>query len=174
MLEYSQVVSSHKNGDSWTNVFQLGTPKHMPHLYPRHKQDQPIPLLSRGLGPNPNLDSKPPHLERVGTHDKRVTSLPAPISKYMLRIICLWPNYHPQQRTVLNRHEQRKQCNQVKPHWPWDTTCCTHQYPMPYPCLVSILFSSFYYESNNNHLLWVTAGYSRYRKSKHSSYLNLY
>ena len=33
--------------------------KHMPHLYPRHKQDQPITLLSRGLGPRPNLDSKP-------------------------------------------------------------------------------------------------------------------
>jgi hypothetical protein len=36
--------------------------KHTPCLYPRHKRDQPVPLLSRVLGPYPNLDSKPPHL----------------------------------------------------------------------------------------------------------------
>ena len=71
--------------------------KHMLRLYPRHKQDQPTTLLSWGLGPHPNWDSKPPPLsprlravqgppnpkttmtvgpKRAGTHDKRVTSLP--------------------------------------------------------------------------------------------------
>ena len=134
---HSQVIPSHGNGDSWTNVSQLGTPKHMPHLYPRHKQDQHIPLLSRGPGPRPNLDSKPPPTwvpdsvwcldlhyprlqsvgpERAGTHDKKATSLPTRISKYVLGIINLWPDYHPQQRTVLNRHGQGRQCNQAMPH----------------------------------------------------------
>jgi hypothetical protein len=36
--------------------------KHTPRLYPRHKRDQPVPLLSRVPGLRPNLDSKPPHL----------------------------------------------------------------------------------------------------------------
>jgi hypothetical protein len=36
--------------------------KHMPCLHPRHKRDQPVPLLSRVLGPRLNLDSKLPHL----------------------------------------------------------------------------------------------------------------
>ena len=36
-------------------------------------------------------------------------------------------------------------------------------------------FHSFYHESNyNNHLLWVTTGYSRYQKPKHNSYSNLH
>jgi hypothetical protein len=82
----------------------------MPHLYPRHKQDQPIPLVSwvsrspSKLGPlAPVLEAQPqygakastyPRLqsvspERAGAHDKRVTSLPAPISKYVLGIINL-------------------------------------------------------------------------------------
>ena len=70
----------------------------MPRLYLRHKQDQPTTLLSWGLGPHPNWDSKPPPLsprlravqgppnlkttlivglERAGTQDKIVTSLPS-------------------------------------------------------------------------------------------------
>jgi hypothetical protein len=123
VLDHSQVVLSRRNGDSRINVAQLGTQKHTSRLYPRQKQGQPIPLLSRDLGPRPNLDFKPPHLrpglsavlrpppfprlqsvgpERAETHDKRVMSLPAPISKYVLRIINLLPDYHPQQRTVLN------------------------------------------------------------------------
>ena len=94
-------------------------------------QDHPIPLLSRDPNPHPNLDSKPPYLrpslsmvlrlppfpvsqsvgpKRAGTHDKSVTSLFAPISKYVIRLISLWPDYHPQQRTVLNRH-RRNNCN---------------------------------------------------------------
>ena len=101
--------------------------------------------------------------KRFGTHDKSVTSLPAPISKYVLWIISLWPNYHPQQWTVLNRHEQGKQCNQAKPRWPRDITYYTHQYPYHIPARSLFFLSSFYYKSNNNHLLWVTASYSRYR-----------
>ena len=69
----------------------------MPRLYPRHKQDQPTTLLSRGPGPHLNWDSKPLPLnpglsavqgppnpkttmtvgsESAETYDKRVTSLP--------------------------------------------------------------------------------------------------
>jgi hypothetical protein len=73
--------------------------KHTPRLYPRHKQDQLVPLLSwvsrspskLGLLP-PVLEARPqygaktstyPRLqsvgpERAGAHDKRVTSLPSP------------------------------------------------------------------------------------------------
>jgi hypothetical protein len=50
--------------------------------------------------------------KRAETHDKRETSLPAPISKYMLgtsrSVTWLW---NPMQRTVLNRHRRNK-CNQ--------------------------------------------------------------
>ena len=42
----SQPSSTVSHGDSRTNVSQLGTLKHTPRLYPRHKQDQPIPLFS--------------------------------------------------------------------------------------------------------------------------------
>ena len=80
----------------------------------------------------------------------------------------------PSTATVLNRHEQGKQCNQPKHHWPRDTTCYTHQYPYHIPALSPFFLSSFYYESNNNPLLWVTAGYSHYQKPKHSSYSNLH
>jgi hypothetical protein len=132
VLTIAKSVPFHRNGDSWTNVSQLNTLKHTPCLYPRHKRDQPIPLLSRGLGPYPSLDSKPStpedpvsvwcldlHLiptpknrsRKSRNHDKRVTSLFAPINKYMLRIISLWPDYHPLQRTVLNWHRRNK-CNQ--------------------------------------------------------------
>jgi hypothetical protein len=81
--------------------------KHMSYLYPRHKQDQSVPLLSRfSRSPSklrllaPALEARPqcgakistyPRLqsvspERAGAHDKRVTSLPASIRKYSLRI----------------------------------------------------------------------------------------
>ena len=49
-------------GDSRINVPSWVPRKHTPRLYPKHKQDQPITLMSRGLGPHPNLDSKPPLL----------------------------------------------------------------------------------------------------------------
>jgi hypothetical protein len=54
MLECSQAVPSRRNGDLWINMPSWVPWKHTPHLHPRHKQDQPIPLLSRGLGPRPN------------------------------------------------------------------------------------------------------------------------
>jgi hypothetical protein len=130
-MSYRQV-----DGDSWINVPSWVPRKQTPCLYPRHKKDQPAPLLSRGLGPRPSSDSKPPTLqaglsmvlrppqpniylttlkaglERVRTHNKRETSLPAPISKYMLgtsrSVTWLW---NPMQRPVLNRHRRNK-CNQ--------------------------------------------------------------
>jgi hypothetical protein len=82
----------------------------MPRLHPRHKQEQPVPLLSRvSRSPSklgllaPALEARPqygvktstyPHIQSVGpkrvrAHDKGVTSLPAPISKYVLGIINL-------------------------------------------------------------------------------------
>ena len=70
---------------------QLGTPKHTPRLYPRHKQDQPTTLLSQGPGPRPNLvwclDLHHPRLQSVGlerarTHDKRATSLPCTLNRH--------------------------------------------------------------------------------------------
>ena len=51
VLDHSQVITIHRNGDSQINVSQLGTLKHTPRLYPRQKQDQLIPLLSWDLGP---------------------------------------------------------------------------------------------------------------------------
>jgi hypothetical protein len=82
--------------------------KHTPRLYPRHKQDQPVFLLSWvSRSPSklgllaPSLEARPqcgaktftyPRLQSVGperarAHDKRVTSLFAPISKYLFGII---------------------------------------------------------------------------------------
>ena len=81
MLDHSQVVPSHENDNSRTNVSQLGTLKHMLYLYPRYKQDQLIPLLSRGLGPRPNLDSKPPHLRPGLNMVLRPPPFPPPISR---------------------------------------------------------------------------------------------
>jgi hypothetical protein len=84
--------------------------KYTPLLHPRHKRDQPAPLLSRvSRSPSklrllaPALEAPPqcgaktstyPRLqsvspERAKAHDKRVTSLSAPISKYVLGIINL-------------------------------------------------------------------------------------
>jgi hypothetical protein len=79
----------------------------MPHLYPRHKQDQPCqgvqvpvqtvtlspqhlsPGLSAVLRPLPNNPPITVGPERAGTHDKKVTSLSALKSKYVLKIISL-------------------------------------------------------------------------------------
>jgi hypothetical protein len=47
------------------------------------------PGLSMVLRPPPNTHPLKGSPERAKTHDKRVTSLPAPISKYVLRIISL-------------------------------------------------------------------------------------
>jgi hypothetical protein len=49
--------------------------KHTPCLHLRNKRDQPVPLLSRVLGPRPNLDPKPPHLRP----DLNVVLRPPPI-----------------------------------------------------------------------------------------------
>ena len=101
--------------DSRINAHSWVPRKHMSRLYPRHKQDQPITLLSRGLGPRPNLDSKPPLLSpglsavlrpppspppisRFGKsriHDKRATSLPYAHNQVCARdnksVTCLEP-----------------------------------------------------------------------------------
>jgi hypothetical protein len=63
MLERSQAVPSRRNGDSRINKPSWVPQKHTPCLYPRHKQDLLVPLLSRGLGPRPSSDSKPPTLQ---------------------------------------------------------------------------------------------------------------
>ena len=80
LLDYRQVVLDH-----WwfaNQCAQLGTLKHTPHLYPRHKQDQPTTLLLRGLGPRPNLDSKPPHLSPGLSVVLRSPPSPPPISRF--------------------------------------------------------------------------------------------
>jgi hypothetical protein len=79
---------------------QTGTPS------PQHLRPG-LSAVIRAPPKNPPITVGP---ERAETHDKRVTSLPALISKYVLRVISLWPNHYPQQRTVLNRH-RRDKCN---------------------------------------------------------------
>jgi hypothetical protein len=110
--DHSQVVSSRRNDDSRINVAQLGTsientrlactlgtnktnqfhfcqgvqvPVQTGTLSPQHLR----PSLSAVLRPPPNNPPLTVGPERVGTHDKRVTSLPAPISKHVLRIISI-------------------------------------------------------------------------------------
>jgi hypothetical protein len=137
--------------------------KHTPYLYPRHKQDQPVPLLSWvSRSPSklellaPALEARPqcgaktstyPRLqsvgpERAGAHDKRVTSLLAPISKYVLRIINLWLDQGPcNERSLINADRET-----VQPRYaPWlrDTTCYTHQYPYPIPARSPFPFHHF-------------------------------
>ena len=81
VLDHSQVIPSHINDDSWTNVFQLGTPKHMPRLYPKHKQDQPISLLSRGLGPIQTWTPSPHTWDPVSIWCLDLHFFPPPISR---------------------------------------------------------------------------------------------
>jgi hypothetical protein len=73
-----------------------------------------------------------------------------------------WPG--SMQRTVLNRHGQENSATKLCP------VAAEHNLlhppvPIPYPCPVTISFPSFHHEcnNNNNHLLWVTTGYSCYR-----------
>jgi hypothetical protein len=123
--------------------------KHTPRLYPRHKQDQPVPLLSRVSRSLSKLGLLAPALEawtqcdaktstyprlqsvgpkRAGAHDKRLTSLPAPISKYVLGIINLWLDQGPcNERSLIDTDRETVQPSYAP--WPRDTTCYTHQYP---------------------------------------------
>jgi hypothetical protein len=113
LLRCQSVVKPYRHAEMTIceSMCPAGYPKkHTPRLYPQYKQDQPIPLLSRVFrSPSklgllaPVLEARPqcgaktstyPRLqsvgpERVGAHDKRVTSLPIPISKYVLGIINL-------------------------------------------------------------------------------------
>jgi hypothetical protein len=113
LLRCQSVVKPYRHAEMTIreSMCPAGYPKkHTPRLYPQYKQDQPIPLLSRVFrSPSklgllaPVLEARPqcgaktstyPRLqsvgpERVGAHDKRVTSLPVPISKYVLGIINL-------------------------------------------------------------------------------------
>jgi hypothetical protein len=68
------------------------------------------PGLSVVLRPPPNNPPITVGSKRAKTHNKRVTSISVPISKYVLMIISLWPEYHPQQRMALNRHRWNN-CN---------------------------------------------------------------
>jgi hypothetical protein len=158
--------------------------KHTPRLYPRHKQDQPIPLLSRvSRSPSklgllaPVLETRPqygaktstyPRIqsvgpERAGAHDKRVTRLlsPHPLVYARDNKTVTWPG--SMQQTILNWHGQENSATQSCP------VAAGHNLlhppiPIPHPCPVAIFFPSFYPECNNNNmsnlLLWVTTGYS--------------
>jgi hypothetical protein len=62
MLEGSQAIPSETAIHE--SMRPAGYPKkHTPRLYPRHKQDQPVPLLPRGPSPRPSSDSKPLSLQ---------------------------------------------------------------------------------------------------------------
>jgi hypothetical protein len=111
VLDHSQVVPSRRNSDSWINIVQLGTPKTHVSLVPQAQARPTRFTLVKGfrspfklglqapntwglasiqcldlLSNNPPITVSP---KRVETHDKRVTSLLAPISKYVLGIISL-------------------------------------------------------------------------------------
>jgi hypothetical protein len=113
LLRCQSVVKPYRHAETAIreSMCPAGYPeKHTPRLHPRHKRDQPAPLLSWvSRSPSklgllaPALEAPPqcgaktstyPRLqsvgpERAGAHDKRVISLPAPISKYVLGIINL-------------------------------------------------------------------------------------
>jgi hypothetical protein len=141
----------------------MGTLKHTPRLHPRHKRDQPIPLLSwffRSLSKlgllAPALEARPqggaktstyPRLqsvspERAGAHDKRVTSLPAPIRKYVHGIINLWLDHGPcNERFLIDVDREIVQPSYAP--WPRDTTRYTHQYPYQIPVWSPFTFHHF-------------------------------
>jgi hypothetical protein len=102
LLRCQSVVKPYRHAETviHESMCLAGYPeKHTPRLYPRHKQDQPILLLSRvSRSPSklgllaPVLEARPqygaktstyPRLQSVGperarAHDKRVTSLSSP------------------------------------------------------------------------------------------------
>jgi hypothetical protein len=113
LLRCQSVVKSYRHAETVIRESMCPTrypKKHTPRLYPRHKQDQPVPLLSQ-VSRSPSklgllalvFEARPqygvktstyPRLQSVGperarAHDKIVTSIPAPISKYVLGIIDL-------------------------------------------------------------------------------------
>jgi hypothetical protein len=143
--ECSQVVPSRRNDDSRINVPSWVPRKthasSAPQARARPTRSTPV-IASRSpskLGLQaPTLEARPQsgaytstylRLQSVGperarAHDKRVTSLSAPISKYVLGIINMWLDRGgPVQRTVLNRHR-------------WDTcnqSLARIAQPSPYP-----------------------------------------
>jgi hypothetical protein len=158
--------------------------KHASRLHPMYKRDQPVPLLSQVPGPRLNLDSKPPHLGPASMRCLDLHLSPPPINRSgksqspwqdsnkpfrSHKQVCArdnkfmtWPG--SMQWTVLNQHGQGNSATQLCP------VAAEHNLshppiPIPYPYPVTISFPSFYHEfnHNNNHLLWVTIGYSRYR-----------
>jgi hypothetical protein len=155
----------------------------MPYLYSRHKQDQPIPLLSRGPGPCPNLDSSPYTWDPVSVWYSDLHIFPPLInqsekSQNLRQESNKPPRSHKQvcardnksvtwlPSTATDGPQSMRTRKTVQPSsapWLRDTTCYAHQYPYQIPTWSPFFFPSFYYESNNNHLLWVTLGYSRYR-----------
>jgi hypothetical protein len=137
--------------------------KHMPRLHPRHKWDQPAPLLSRVSRSPSKLGLLAPALEaraqcgaktstyprlqsvgpkRAGAHGKRVTRLPAPISKYVLGIINLWLDQGPcNERSLIDTDREIVQPSYAL--WPRDTTCHTHQYAYQIPVWSPFPFHHF-------------------------------
>jgi hypothetical protein len=148
--------------------------KHMPRLYPGHKQDKPVPLLSRVSMSSsklrllaPALEARPQcgaktstyprlqlvSLERAEAHDKRVTSLPTPISKYVLGIINLWLDQGPcNERSLIDTDREIVQPSYAP--WPRDTTCYTHRYPYHIPARSPFPFHHF--TQNVIIIIWVT------------------
>jgi hypothetical protein len=79
LLRCHSVVKSYRHAKTTIHesMCPTGYPeKYTPRLHPRHKRDQPVPLLSRIPGPRSNLNSKLPNL-RPGL---KVVLRPSPIS----------------------------------------------------------------------------------------------
>jgi hypothetical protein len=170
MPERSQAIPSHRNSDSRINVPSWVPRKTHASLAPQaqakptrstsvtgFRSPSKLGLLAPALEARPRCGAKTstyPHLysvglERARPHDKRVTSLPAPISKYVLGIkkSMTWPG--SMQRTVLNWHGQGNSATQLCP-MTTGHNLLHPSIPILHPCPVAISFPSFYQCYNNN------------------------
>jgi hypothetical protein len=160
--------------------------KHTPRLYPRHKQDQPVPLLSRVSRSSsklrllaPVLEARPqygaktstyPRLQSVGpkrarAHDKRVTSLPSPhlLVYAQDKKICDLTRFQCNERSLIDTDRETVQPNYAP--WPRDITCYTHQNPYHIPAQSPFPFHHFI---QNVIIIWVTL-YCEQRQVAHST-----
>jgi hypothetical protein len=160
MPKHSQAIPSRRNNDSWINVPSWVPRKTHASLAPQaqarptyftpvtgSRSPSKLGLLAPTLEARPQCGAKTstyPHLQSVGperarAHDKRVISLPALISKYVLGIINLWLDQGPWNEWSLMTRT-RKQCNPIMPRGCGHNT---HQYPYPIPARSPFPFHHF-------------------------------
>jgi hypothetical protein len=166
MPERSQAILLRRNGDLRINVPSWVPWKIHASLAPQ-AQTRPtrsppskLRLLAPALEAPPQCGAKTstyPRLqsvspERAKAHDKRVTSLSAPISKYVLGIINLWLDQGPcNERSLIDTDRETVQPSYAP--WPRDTTCYTHQNPYHIPARSPFPFHHFI---QNVIIIWVT------------------